>query len=285
MALISPSGLDLATIPNHRRSRFHGESRCCDLSDFADDEVLRLRALYLAVARIDAQVSSAQLEAIAPTLGAEASEELRDLVAAASAPRGTTRRRLLRGVLHDTTGGSLTVLIWTLSGALGAPDWGTVRFLAADHLKIMRNAIVGLDEERRRRDQEGGLHGVRYLRERWSNAQLQNDRGRVEIAFVGDTDTSFAENCFEFSTVQRIIYSLLSNACEHTADQRVDFQVSDAQNGASGNVRFVVANAVETEHASRLRDLADDKEPFREGFSTSGGGLGLGICADLVQAA
>lgn len=286
MSLITPSGLAEASLHNYRQGRFHGEARRCRLRDLSEADASQMRSLYQAVSEVQKNASGVSPAEADPALGSRLAGRLRELTGVVSRGGEKSPSRLVRDVIHDATGGSLAVLMWTLDGGLiDADRRRTSRFLAIDHLKIMRNALVGLDDETRQLDLEGGLHGVGYVRDRWREARLRNSLGDVEVHFTGSGDTSFAENCFEFSTVQRVIYNLLSNACMHTADQRVEFQVSDTSNGAERSVQFVIANAVSPELGQRLSRLDDSVELFRPGFSTSGGGLGLGVCADLVQAA
>ena len=62
----------------------------------------------------------------------------------------------------------------------------------------------------------------------------------------------------------------------------VDFDVSEVIEGNDANVRFIVSNLASEELSRRLSDASS---VFDTEFSTSGGGLGLSICADLVAEA
>ena len=280
---IDSTGFSNLKLENHRSSRFHGASRCCSLSDFASEDASLLKELYRKLSGLHEALSAERPDEAGQAIEQQYGDQLRELMGAISRGAKDRYSASIRSVVHDVLGGSLTVLLWMFQDDLGNPDpRRTTKFLAGDHLKMMRNAIHGLDDVARARDQGGGLHGVPYLRDRWSAARLRNDSGPVEINFSSDTDIAFAENCFEFSTVQRVIYNMLSNACTHTANERVDFDVSEISEGNDANVRFIISNRV-TEDMSRR--LSDASSVFDTEFSTSGGGLGLNICADLVSEA
>lgn len=274
------------SLHNYSPTRFHGESRCCSLSEFSERDAATLVELYKVILRVSETVRPNAPSPLSNS-GAEMAGRLRALAHSVSFEGSPKDSQLLQGIRHDVTGGSLTVLHWTLSDGLSDPDRDkTIRFLALDHLKIMRNAVRGLDEERREGDVSGGFHGIPYLRQRWANARLGNGRGVVQIQFSGDGETPFAENCFEFSTVQRVLYNLIANACTHTADQAVDLEVLEPGNRSSpGSVRFAVSNRATPELQERLGIIDDLTTLFRDRVSTTGGGLGLGVCADLVRQA
>jgi len=280
---VDTSGLSNVTLDNFRTDRFHGRSRCCSLSDFTSEHRALLERLYGKLSEFHEFVSAEPVAQRIRTPGMQYGVQIQELISALGGGPKDKYSSALRNVLHDVLGGSLTVLRWLLEDDLGDPEpKRTTRFLASDHLKIMRNAIHGLDDDARALDLGGGLHGVGYLRERWSGAKVRNDRGAVQIDFSSNSDIAFAENCFEFSTVQRVIYNLLTNACTHTVDQRVDFDVSEVEAAGSKNIRFLISNVVSGKLKRRLRDASS---PFDIDFSTSGGGLGLSICADLVTEA
>ena len=280
---IDSTGFSNLKLDNHRTSRFHGASRCCGLTDFVSEDVSLLKKLYRKLSGLHEALSSEGPDEAGQAIEQQYGDQLRELKGAISRGAKDRYSASIRSVVHDVLGGSLTVLLWMLQDDLGDPDpRRTTKFLAGDHLKMMRNAIHGLDDAARALDQGGGLHGVPYLRDRWSAARLRNDSGAVEINFSSDTDIAFAEICFEFSTVQRVIYNMLSNACTHTANQRVDFDVSEITEGNDSNVRFIISNLVSEDLSRRLSDASS---VFDTEFSTSGGGLGLSICADLVSEA
>ena len=270
-------------LDNHRTSRFHGESRCCSLSDFAGKDASLLKALYRKLSGLHEALSAEGSGEAGQAIQRQYGDQLREMVDAISRQKKDQYSLSIRSVVHDVLGGSLSVLLWMLQDNLGDPDpRRTTKFLAGDHLKIMRNALHGLDDPARILDLGGGFHGVPYLRDRWHATRLRNDHGAVDINFTSATDIAFAETCFEFATVQRVIYNMLSNACMHTVDQRVDFDVSEVMEGNDANVRFIVSNLASEDLSRRLSDASS---VFDTEFSTSGGGLGLSICADLVAEA
>jgi len=280
---IDSTGFSDIKLDNHRTSRFHGASRCCSLSDFTGEDASLLKALYRKLSGLHEVLSAEDSDADGQAIAQQYGDQLRELMSAITRGAKDQYSSDIRSVVHDVLGGSLTVLLWMLQGDLGDPDpRRTTKFLAGDHLKIMRNALHGLDDPARILDLGGGFHGVPYLRDRWNATRLRNDRGAVDINFTSDTDIAFAENCFEFSTVQRVIYNMLSNACTHIVDQRVDFDVNEIVDGNDANVRFIISNLVSEDLSRRINEASS---VFDTEFSTSGGGLGLSICADLVSEA
>lgn len=273
-----PSG----RLQNYRSDRFDGGLIRCDISAFHRDDQRIARALYAALERV---------KNLNPTMPADANEvsnRLEQIVRQfGEASRSPDITQSVRRVLHDVRGGSLFALIFTLSASDAAGAWfETGQFLAADHMKIMRNAIHGLDDAAVAQDLTSHDHGVAALEQRWTTASLRNQSGDVEVRFDARWQGNFAQNCYEFSTVQRIIYNLLANACRFTADQTVTFQVLGVPETKATDVRFVLENPISPSQELVLQDqLKGNYGVFGDGVTHTGEGLGLGICADFVSAA
>jgi signal transduction histidine kinase len=275
-------GLDRG-LQNFRSVRFDGGLIQCDMSAFHPDDQQLVRELYAALQLIERHsVNAKSLD------GQRHSDDLASIVhELGDASRAPGMAASVQRVLHDVRGGSLFVLIYTLSEPDDDPVWSTTsQFLAADHMKNMRNAIRGLDDAALERELSGGNHGVAALERRWTAAALKNHFGSVNIRFDAGWRGDFAHNCYEFAAVQRVVYNLLSNACRFTADQTIDFHIDGRPGTAVSDVRFAISNLITQSQESVLQEqLRSSGGIFGDGESRTSEGLGLGICADFVAAA
>jgi hypothetical protein len=109
------------------------------------------------------------------------------------------------------------------------------------------------------------------------------DVPRIRIAMAGTP----CDSCLEFSTLDRIIYNLLNNAARNAYDHVMQFHVLPIPRRETvENLRFVIANQVSGEHATRLNAAVPDLgQLFRSGFTTGGHGVGMSIVADFCMQA
>lgn len=282
MGLTNALALPSERLKNNRMDRFDGGLIRCDISAFHRDDQRIARELYAELGRVK------NISATMPADANDVSDRLQKLVHQfGDASQSSDISQSVRKVLHDVRGGSLFALIFTLSAsdAAGA-RFETGQFLAADHMKIMRNSIHGLDDAAVTQDLINHYHGVAELERRWTTASLRNQSGDVEVRFDARWHGDFAQNCYEFSTVQRIIYNLLANASRFTADQTVSFQVFGVPETRAKDVCFVLENSISPSQERVLKDqLKSNYGVFGDGVTNTGTGLGLGICADFVSAA
>lgn len=267
-----------------RSTRFSGESQRCLLAQLDGPSQAAARALYEWLVTI-----SQCGEGTAPSADVSPLRELIDQehLSAASgwarqlAPVVSTRR--MTRILHDVRGAALLQLIAIASFFEQEPDHDdllTVMVLAADHAKVLRHSLLGVDEGRRLTDGAERRHGVANLRRRLASLRLHGRGGRVAIDFAATWDGDFATTCPEFSTVLKQVYHLLDNASRYTIDGRVSVRIFPKPARAPLAVRIAVANSLDEAQRARLGGPAG--EELWRGFSTTGGGVGLASAAELV---
>lgn len=286
-------------LQNNRTHRYHGDEMSVPLETFAATDQDRIRRVYDFVLRLHA-IIGAQDNTAPETLNSLAefntSEAIHALLHDARAlgrenadanpdePQAKT--------IHDIRSGGLTFLIarLQLAEARGwdADDTRVVFFLSRDHLKIMRSALLGLDDARRAVDQQPRLHGTALLLEKWQRAVLQQGDRAVQLEVDAHFQGYVSESCIEFGALDRILYNLINNACRHTADETIRLTMLDLRrpelDSQGDNVRFVLSNRVSEADRERLAEL-DLGELFRPGISTTHSGLGLTVVADFVASA
>ena len=158
-------------------------------------------------------------------------------------------------------------------------------FLTRDHLKIMRNALLGLDDAKRQADLLPVMHGVDLIIEKWQDAVLGNSDRQTRLQVESDYFGNIAECCVEFGALDRILYNLINNACRHTAsgEVRLSIQSQPAGQMEPDNLRFSVSNPVGVEEEHRLSERGDLRVLFEPRVSSTGSGLGLTVAADSVK--
>ena len=170
----------------------------------------------------------------------------------------------LAKAMHDVRGGALAALLGRLQLIELVPrDEGslnTLFVLARDHLKIMRNAIVGLDEPRREADHQPKSHDVRLILEKWHNSVVgpKWHERQIEMSLDCRHAGALTECCLESAAIDRIFYNLANNACRHAASERLDMVIFPVPQAPGECLRFVLSNEVSEEDAAYLRKLLPD---------------------------
>jgi len=221
-----------------------------------------------------AQLDTGKLFVMVRTLGAESYR--------------TSPSPLMAKTLHDVRGGGLSPLLGHLELLQARPHAAVpgdaLYFLTRDHLKIMRNALLGLDDGQRNADLEVKLHGTDLLVEKWGQTRLPADGREVRIAVSCLQDVAIAECCVEFGALDRILYNLMNNASRHTEGDVIRLVLFPIPDRQGENLRFVLINEVSAADRSYLQNK-DLRTLFTAGVSTTGSGYGLNVAAEFVSSA
>lgn len=195
---------------------------------------------------------------------------------------------LLGKTVHDLRGGAMSSLIGLLQLAQMVPlnrlKAHQLFFLTRDHLKIMRNALLGLDDAKRQADLLPSMHSVELIIEKWQHAVLGNSERQTHLQVESDYSGNIAECCVEFGALDRVLYNLINNACRHTVSGEVKLSIHSQPAGDAQpeNLRFCVSNPVGAEERLGLSARGDLRTLFEPGVSSTGSGLGLTVAADFV---
>lgn len=194
----------------------------------------------------------------------------------------------LRRIIHDIRGGGMSGLVGYAGLLELEPEnrdyLQSAVFLARDHAKMMRNALVDLDVAVRNADELEKVHGIDGFVIKWDGTtiRLGERESRVEVRSWFDGDIS--SRCLETSAIDRVLYNLLNNAARFTADDVVTLSILPVPGGL---VRWVVDNRIAGSHRQWLADnVGDDlSRLFEGGFTAGGSGIGLSNCASFVSRA
>ena len=297
------------SLPNRRNTRYIGDDSYIGLDQLADRDQTLLKNLYqilgeLLSALVDTATDNAAKwqEVIRWTEHHDLNgliDEVREMGVASHA-RGSTEA--LAKAMHDLRGGALSALLGRLQLVTRLPrterELQTIFVLTRDHLKIMRNAVVGLDEPRREADRIPKAHAARLIVEKWHGSVVGPNWGERPIRFLVDCryDGALTECCLESAAIDRIFYNLANNACRHASGDRLEMAIFPLPSGEC--LRFVLSNQVNEEDARLLRGLqpegADSVDRgtgqsffvlFEPTVSSTGSGFGLTVVADFVASA
>ena len=291
--------MQTARVVNHRTDRFRGEAVTIPLSALAAEDQAIAQGLYAWLSGIediagaldeDAAARAEQLRAYLEAHPVTAQIRSMQSFGRATAQRGSDP--LSAKVVHDVRGGPLTGLLMLLqmaaAGRVAPEDLLRLHFRVRDHRKIMRGALLELDAPRRERDQSIKRHDVQLLVEKWSGARVPvaDDGGARVVGVRLDRrfDGSVCESCIEFTALDRVLYNLINNALRHAYGGGVHVEFSAVPPDLPANLLVAVANRVAPDVSAALqRRFGDDLGGlFVGGYSTTGSGLGLRICADMV---
>ncbi len=288
-----------ARVVNRRTDRFGGEALTIALSALATEDQAIARGLYAWLSGIedvagalDEQpgVRSERLRSYLDAHPVMAQIRSMQSFGHATAQRGSDP--LCAKVIHDVRGGPLTGLLMMLqmaaAGRVAPEDLLRLHFRVRDHRKIMRGALLELDSPRRARDRSINHHNVQLLVEKWSGARVPVAGGAgarvVSVRLDRHFDGSVCESCVEFTALDRVLYNLINNAISHACGGSVQVVLSTVPHDQPTSLLVAVANRVAPFASAALqRRFGDDLTGlFVGGYSTTGSGLGLRICADMV---
>ena len=299
-------------LPNYRRVRYEGDDLYVDLDQLAPRDQTLLRGLYqrlseLLYAIVDASTTDAQKwEKVQDWIDRHdldvIIDEVRELGFASYAQNPGEK---VAKAMHDLRGGALSSLLGRLQlfGYLRTvPGALNILFVQArDHLKVMRNALVGLDEPRRQADRTPKAHAMQLMLDKWHEAVVGSRWRERPIRLEMDCryEGPLTECCLESAAIDRIFYNLAANACRHTDDERLEMAIFPLPESPGDCLRFVLSNRVGETDVARLRATiraggADSTDRgmgqslfalFEPEVSSTGSGFGLTVVADFVAGA
>ena len=299
-------------LTNHRRVRYEGGDLCVALDRLAARDQSLLRGLYEQLTELLWIIADTSTDDTQKWEGVQGWIDRHDLdevidrvreIGLASHERNPGEN--LAKAMHDVRGGALSSLLGRLQlfGYLRTrPGALNVLFVQTrDHLKIMRNAVVGLDEPRREADRTPKAHAMQLMLDKWQesvvgpNWQQRPIRLEIDCRYEGP----LTECCLESAAIDRIFYNLTANACRHTAQERLEMAIFPLPEPPGDCLRFVLSNQVNAADAARLRatireggadsiDLGTGQSLFalfEPEVSSTGSGFGLTVVADFVAGA
>ena len=279
------------TLSNYRVRRYHGDDQCLPVSAFVEEDRERLRKLYdylqTLLAALTTGAEQPVPERFAGLMQRQPSEGVVDLaVQFGRASYAAEPSPQMAKTIHDLRGGGLTPLLGQLQLAEMLGPKGTsldaLYFLTRDHLKIMRNALLGLDDVKRNEDLLPKIHGTDFIVQKWQGASLHGHGRDIRLEVECRQPTAISECCVEFGALDRILYNLINNACRHTVADHIRLVLLPIPDSEGENLRFVLLNTVSNQDLEHLRGM-NMGTLFREGTSTTGSGYGLAIASDFVS--
>ncbi len=299
-------------LTNHRRVRYEGDDLCVALDQMAARDQTLLRGLYEQLTELLWIIADTSTEDVRKWEGIQGWIDRHDLDAVIDRVReiGLVSHERSAGeklakAMHDVRGGALSSLLGRLQlfGYLRVmPEALNVLFVQTrDHLKIMRNAVVGLDEARREADSKPKVHAMQLMLDKWQASvvgphwQERPVRLEIDCRYEGP----LTECCLESAAIDRIFYNLTANACRHAVDERLEMAIFPVPEPAGDCLRFVLSNRVNEADAAGLRAVvraggADSVHLgtgeslfalFEPAESSTGSGFGLTVVADFVAGA
>ena len=274
---------------NARVKRYHGDNLAIAISEFVENDQSVIRKLYAFLQGLFATLlglGAERAQALQSFLADHRLESVVDQVGELGPASYAARpSALLAKTIHDVRGGGLTPLIGQLQlWKLHERDpsaCDALYFLTRDHLKIMRNALLGLDDLKRNEDLEIKIHDTDFIVEKWNGALLGTGAREVRLEVTCPQPVPISECCVEFGALDRILYNLLNNACRHVAGTSIQLVLFPVPDEHGENLRFVLLNALTSADAEHLRGI-DLQTLFHAGVSTTGSGYGLNVAADFV---
>jgi signal transduction histidine kinase len=279
------------TLRNFRVHRYHGENLCLPLEAFTEEDRKRVRALYEFLQHLASALSAARKPALtssaAAVLDLPSAEHIADIMSQFGRSSYQAQPSpLMAKTIHDIRGGGLTPLLGQiqLSSApgFGQTPFDAIYYLTRDHLKIMRNALLGLDDVRREEDLQFMIHGTDLLVQKWNGAHLYEFGRDMRVTVECGHSIPISECCVEFGGLDRILYNLINNACRHAATDRVQIVLLPVPDKNGENIRFIILNEISPKDRDYLHTLKLSAL-FEERASTTGSGYGLAIAADFVR--
>ena len=285
------------TLQNFRKGRYRGDDFCLPLHAFAESDQVRIETIYRFLESLFTVLKQHQgnktaggLSAAQTYLDQQDTREVFDVVRALGVQSmAADPSELMAKTIHDLRGGAMNALLGQLQLAeLRAPDDLGMRqlfFLTRDHLKIMRNALLGLDDLKRQADLQTRMHSVDLIAEKWQHALVRDVERETHLEVDCNFHGNIAECCVEFGALDRVLYNLVNNACRHTASGEVKLSIHSHPAGEErpDDLRFEVRNPVDDADRRRLLGRGDLRTLFQPAVSSTGSGFGMTVALDFVS--
>ncbi len=299
-------------LPNRRDLRYAGDDQCVKLDRMAARDQTLLHRLYQRLSELlftIADTSTTDPQKWASVKSWIDRHDLDEIIGEARelglASHEQNPGENLAKAMHDVRGGALSSVLGRLQlfeHFARRPENLNVLFVQArDHLKIMRNAIAGLDEPRRVADRTPKAHAMQLMLDKWHEAIVGSQwrdrpiRMEMDCRYQG----ALTECCMESAAIDRIFYNLATNACRHAADERLEMVIFPLPGPPVECLRFVLSNRINAADADQLRALVRESDAdsvhlgagrslfalFEPEVSSTGSGFGLTVVADFVAGA
>lgn len=278
-------------LTNHRVKRYHGDDLSVAISMLSAEDQDRVRHSYAILLQLLEDLGHAEIATNTARLAEFLRRQLHDELTGVAQVLGRESMAAhpsdkLAEAIHDLRGGGLTPLVGLLQlaalGRAGREMLSSLFYLTRDHLKIMRNVLLGLDNDRRAKDLLPRVHSTDLIVEKWHGTMLHEDGFRARVLVDCAQVVTIGECCLEFGALDRILYNLVNNACRHTADETVRLFLFPVPDAEGENLRFVFLNRLRADDRSRLA-AQDLSELFGVRTSTTGSGYGLAIVTEFVH--
>jgi len=276
-----------------RSARYQGDEMSVSLSQLGPEDLIAVRQLYQALQRAQQALAAVaagglpSVEVADEIAGLPLWRQMLDAARQLDARKGRYSEAVARAI-HDLRGGSLVALIGTAQMLPFSPslqvDLERCACFARDHQKIIRNCLPEIDPAAEAHDRETRAHDIGLIVQKWAGSEFKLNEVSRKIRFSCTFRGTLSERCREFSAIDRVVYNLVNNASAHTADGEVELAISGWPAAGPSHVRFVVSNAINPPDAERILALCRGRVEnlMVGGFSTTGGGMGLRICAEFV---
>ena len=296
-------------LSNHRKVRYQGGDLCMAIGELTARDQTLLRRLYEVLTELLFVIADLSTDDDQKWRDVTLWLERHSLDALIDEVRelGITSHEQMPGeglakAMHDVRGGALSSLLGRLQMINRLPhvekELKLLFVLTRDHLKIMRSAVTGLDEERRQADLRPKTHDMRLILEKWHDSAVGPNwrerplRMQVDCRYEGP----LTECCLESAAIDRTFYNLAVNAARHSVGEQIEMAIFPVPERSGECLRFVLSNEVSEPQAAYLQSLIDhggadsvdrgSKESifalFNPAVSSTGSGFGLAVVAEFV---
>ncbi|MDX2226578.1 MAG: ATP-binding protein [Verrucomicrobiae bacterium] len=213
-------------------------------------------------------------------------QEMMDHIRHLTPSPGTPASPIFKKAVHDIRGGalpSLTMNIDLFLYYLPPQDFfHKLYHLSHDHLRILRNCIVDFASAPVPR--VGGQESARVgeLIEKWRGTRIGTREKSCDVFVSCEYGGDLQSHCVEFSMLERVFYNLLNNAAKNASDGHLAIDIRPTDDGQ--NLLFLLTNRVDMKLSNLLKSRFGSRMDglFKEGFTTGGNGVGMGVCAEMV---